>query len=93
MPFFRIRFHEEIYVDLCVEAPSREAASLWAEDRDGKFADATSEHLSEQTVVERYVSDLAPWKKDDGNPGVVYELDAEGEQIGRRENVTADDVS
>ena len=86
MPKFRIQFHEEVYVDMCVEAPSRNAVTLWAEDRDGKFSDATAEHVASQTVVDRYIDILAPWEKEDGDPGIVYEVDAEGKQVGRRSN-------
>ena len=85
MPKFRIRFHEQVYIDLCVEAPSRNAVTLWTEDRDGTFADATAEHLTEQNVVARYVDVLAPWEEGDGDPGIVYEVDAVGKQVGRIE--------
>jgi len=80
VPRFRIRFHEEVYVDLCVEAPSREAVSKWAEDND-RCADAVSEHITQQAVTDRYVSDLALWRKDDGKPGTVHVIDEHGDQV------------
>lgn len=85
MPKFRLHMHEEISVDLCVEAPSQDAVTLWVENRDGKFADAMAASLPEQVILARYVDELTPWVTNDGNPGVVYEVDAEGKQVGKKE--------